>query len=168
MSLFLRKIQTYPTAKIVKTEIHQNFQTMNFKLLDQALSSVLVLLWTYTGLDKIISFEKNLKALHNQIFSGDIAEILSYTIPGIELLLALFLVLKTTRWWGYLGSTLLLCVFTTYIGLIWIGAFPRVPCTCAGIFESISWTTHLIVNNIFLICSALGLWTLGVLNKKFG
>ena len=114
--------------------------------MDKIPSTILILLWTYTGLDKLIRFEESRKAFHNQTFPADLAEILAYAIPISELLLALLLLFSATRWWGYLGSILLLTVFTTYVGLIWVGAFPRVPCNCAGILESLDWAEHFWLN----------------------
>ncbi|MFC5623285.1 MauE/DoxX family redox-associated membrane protein [Algoriphagus winogradskyi] len=110
------------------------------------ISTLLILLWTYTGFDKIFRFEASRKAFLNQTFPAELAEILAYAIPITELLLALLLLFKVTRWWGYLGSILLLTVFITYVGLIWVGAFPRVPCNCAGILESLGWAEHFWMN----------------------
>jgi uncharacterized membrane protein YphA (DoxX/SURF4 family) len=126
-----------------------------FKLLP---SYLLALLWTYTGLDKLIRFEQSRKAFHNQTFPAELAGVLSYAVPMAELLLAILLVIQLTRWWGYLGSILLLTVFITYVGLIWVGAFPRVPCNCAGLFDSMGWTAHLILNLNLLILAIVGLW----------
>ena len=119
---------------------------------------LLILVWTYTGLEKIIRFEASRKAFHNQTFPVELAELLSYSIPALELLLAVLLLFSVTRWWGYLGSILLLTVFITYVGLIWVGAFPRVPCNCAGIIESLGWSEHLVLNLIFLILACQGLY----------
>lgn len=121
-------------------------------------ASCLIFLWIYTGSDKLIRFEQSRKAFHNQTFSGELAEVLSYIVPGIELLIALLLLFSVTRWWGYLGSTLLLTVFTTYVGLIWVGAFPRVPCSCAGILESLGWGEHLVLNLVFIGVSVFGFY----------
>lgn len=107
---------------------------------------VLILLWTYTGMDKLLRWEQSRKALHNQVFPSELAEILAYTVPVSELLIVLLLLFSVSRWWGYLSSILLLTVFTTYVGLIWVGAFPRVPCNCAGILESLGWAEHLLLN----------------------
>ncbi|WP_396127661.1 MauE/DoxX family redox-associated membrane protein [Algoriphagus halophytocola] len=71
------------------------------------------------------------------------------------MLIALLLLFSITRWWGYLGSILLLTVFTTYVGLIWVGAFPRVPCNCAGILESLGWLEHFVLN---MICIGIAVW----------
>jgi uncharacterized membrane protein YphA (DoxX/SURF4 family) len=126
-----------------------------FKLLP---SYLLAFLWTYTGLDKLIRFEQSRKAFHNQTFPPELAEILSYAVPITEIILAILLVLNISRWWGYLGSILLLTVFITYVGLIWVGAFPRVPCNCAGLIDSMGWTAHMILNLNLLILAIVGLW----------
>ena len=117
----------------------------------------LVLLWAYTGLDKLLGWEASRKAFHNQTFPSELAEVLAYAVPIAELLIALLLLFSVSRWWGYLSSILLLTVFTTYVGLIWVGAFPRVPCNCAGILESLSWEAHFYLNLGFIALSILGL-----------
>ena len=122
--------------------------------------TLLILLWTYTGSDKILRYEYSRKAFHNQTFPAELAEILSFAVPISELLLALLLLFSITRWWGYLGSLLLLSVFTTYVGLIWVGAFPRVPCNCAGILESLGWTEHFLLNLGFIGVGIWGLYSL--------
>ena len=118
---------------------------MNGKL-SGTLSILLILVWTYTGLDKLLRWEASRKAFHNQTFPAELAEVLAYAVPITELLIALLLLFSVSRWWGYLSSILLLTVFTTYLGLIWVGAFPRVPCNCAGILESMGWEAHLWMN----------------------
>ncbi|MBN7814199.1 MauE/DoxX family redox-associated membrane protein [Algoriphagus pacificus] len=128
--------------------------------MDKIASTVLILLWTYTGFDKLIQFESSRKAFHNQTFPGELAEVLAYVIPITELLIALLLLFSITRWWGYLGSILLLSVFTTYVGLIWVGAFPRVPCNCAGILESLGWAEHFVLDLGFIWVAVWGLYNL--------
>ncbi|MCH7411747.1 DoxX family membrane protein [Belliella sp. DSM 111904] len=91
------------------------------------------LLWTYTGLDKLLNWKKSWNAFHNQTFPSELADSLAYAVPIIELILALMLVFHLTRWWGMIGSLLLMTIFNTYVGLVWQGAFPRVPCNCAGL-----------------------------------
>lgn len=121
---------------------------MSFKsvIFQKSVPMVLIFIWTFSGLEKFIRFESSRKAFLNQPMPERLEEILSFLVPGIELLLALLLLESVSRWWGYLGSILLLAVFTTYVGLIWVGAFPRVPCNCAGIIESLGWAEHLMLN----------------------
>lgn len=125
--------------------------------MNKILSSLLILLWIYTGLDKLIRWEDSRKAFHNQTFPAELAEVLAYAVPMVELLIALLLLFSVTRWWGYLSSILLLSVFTTYVGLIWVGAFPRVPCNCAGLLESLGWAEHFWMNLGFIGMAVWGL-----------
>ena len=129
-------------------------------------SILLVLLWAYTGFDKIIRWETSRKAFHNQTFPAELAEILAYAIPITELLIALLLLFSVSRWWGFLLSTLLLTVFTTYVGLIWVGAFPRVPCNCAGVLESLGWGEHFVLNLLMLALGVYGLHRTGMKKPK--
>lgn len=110
------------------------------------IATILIFLWTYTSLEKLIRFTESRKAFLNQPMPNELEEVLAYAVPGVELLLALLLLFSVTRWWGYLGSALLLTVFITYVGLIWVGAFPRVPCNCAGIIDSMGWAAHFWMN----------------------
>lgn len=119
--------------------------------------SVLILVWTYTGLEKLIRFESSRNAFLNQPFPEELANALAYLVPLSEILLALLLLVPFLRWWGYLGSMMLLNVFTTYIGLIWVGAFPRVPCNCAGLLESLDWGAHFWINWALIGINAIGI-----------
>ncbi|PZX57607.1 hypothetical protein LV84_01735 [Algoriphagus ratkowskyi] len=129
-------------------------------------STLLILLWGYTGLDKFIRWEDSRKAFHNQTFPAELAEILVYAVPTIELMIAMLLLFSFSRWWGFLASTLLLAVFTTYVGLIWVGAFPRVPCNCAGILETLGWEAHFFLNLGFILVSSFGLWFEKIIQSK--
>jgi uncharacterized membrane protein YphA (DoxX/SURF4 family) len=125
--------------------------------IDTVLSTALIAIFGYSGFDKLIRFESSRKAFHNQTFPSELAEVLTYITPVAELLLALLLLISVSRWWGYLGSILLLSVFTTYVGLIWVGAFPRVPCNCAGLIDSMGWAAHFWMNLGLIGLAAWGL-----------
>ncbi|UCS93220.1 hypothetical protein KZP23_21640 [Echinicola marina] len=120
------------------------------------INSIFILLWTYTGLEKLINWDTTYNAFHNQPFPSKLAEILVYSIPVTELLLVLILLIPQSRKPGLLLSTLLMTVFTTYIGLVWMGAFPRVPCTCAGFIESMSWEGHFLFNMALIVLGVVG------------
>jgi hypothetical protein len=89
-------------------------------------SIILILVWAYTGLEKLIRFDQSRKAFLNQPRPNWLEEYLAFSIPGIELLISTLLLFSVIQWWEYLGSALLLKVFISYVGLIWVGAFPRV------------------------------------------
>lgn len=122
------------------------------------ISTILILIFSYTGLDKLIRWKASWGAFHNQTFPPELADVLAYVVPISELVIALLLLFSATRWWGLLAGTLLLSVFTTYVGLIWVGAFPRVPCNCAGILESLGWAEHFVLNLFLIGIAVYGLW----------
>jgi len=122
------------------------------------ITSILILVLGYTGLDKLIRWKASWGSFHNQPFPSGLADALAYAVPISELLIALLLLFSVTRWWGFLSSTLLLTVFTTYVGLIWVGAFPQVPCSCAGILESLGWAEHFWMNLGLIGMAVYGIW----------
>lgn len=120
--------------------------------------SILIILWSYAGLEKLIRFEDSRNAFRNQTFPPDMADALAIWVPVAELALAVILVIPALRWWGFLGSIMLLSVFNTYIGLIWVGAFPRVPCNCAGLLDSLDWSNHFWLNWVFMGLGIMGVY----------
>ncbi|GGF24169.1 hypothetical protein GCM10011339_10320 [Echinicola rosea] len=114
-------------------------------------------LWTFTGMEKLMDYDGYLGEIRNQVFPLEWAERLAPTVLTMELLLALLLLYGQTRKTALLLSTLLMTVFTTYIGLVWAGTFPRVPCSCAGFLEAIGWNGHLLFNAAFILLGTIGL-----------
>ncbi|WP_143961190.1 MauE/DoxX family redox-associated membrane protein [Litoribacter populi] len=119
---------------------------------------LLIILLGYTGVAKLTDFASFRSAMQNQEIPLEWGRQLAWAIPLVEIFLVGFLLFEKTRIWGFMGSLALLSVFSTYVGLIWIGSFPRVPCGCAGIFDSMSWGAHLVVNLAFVAISAVGIY----------
>lgn len=120
------------------------------------LTSILVLLWVYTAFSKIMEYENFNRQLHNQTFSPDLAEILVWLIPTLEIITVLLLAFSKTRLTGLLFSTLLMGVFTTYILLVITGYYDRTPCSCGGVLIEMGWQTHFWFNLLFLSIAILG------------
>lgn len=120
------------------------------------LTSILVLLWVYTAFSKIMEYENFNRQLHNQTFSPDLAEILVWLIPTLEIITVLLLAFSKTRLIGLLFSTLLMGVFTTYILLVITGYYDRTPCSCGGVLNEMGWQTHFWFNLLFLSIAILG------------
>lgn len=120
------------------------------------LISTLILLWVYTAFNKLAEFENFKKQLYNQTFSPDLAEILVWLIPVLEIITAILLAFSKTRLAGLLFSVFLMSVFTTYILLVLTGYYERVPCSCGGLLKEMDWQTHFWFNTIFLGIAVLG------------
>ena len=115
-----------------------------------------LVLWTFTGIEKLMDYEGFRQSIMNQVFPEAWASMMPPLLISVELLLALLLLYPASRRLGLLLSLLLMTVFTTYIGLVWMGAFPRVPCSCAGFLEDMSWEGHLMFNGVFMVLGIFG------------
>ena len=113
----------------------------------------LVFLFTYTGVSKLINHATFEVILFQSPLAKDYRSIISWVVPGIELVIVVLLLLEKSRRFGLLLSLFLMLVFTCYISYM-ILFIPSLPCSCGGILKELSWNSHLILNG-FIICSII-------------
>lgn len=118
--------------------------------------SLLVLLWIYTAFSKLSDLRDFKQQLYNQSFNPDFAGMLLWLIPGIEITATLLLCFIRTRLSGLLLSTVLMLLFTGYIGLVLTGHYDRIPCSCGGVLKDLGWKAHLLFNIFFLVIALSG------------
>ena len=121
------------------------------------LISLLIMLFIYAALSKLLTFADFRQQLYNQNFSHGFAASLTYFLPVAEIITAGLLSFKRTLLTGLLISAILLIAFTGYISLVMLPYWDRVPCSCGGILSHMSWTAHLIFNWVFLILNLLAI-----------
>jgi uncharacterized membrane protein YphA (DoxX/SURF4 family) len=122
----------------------------------QIVTGLLAALFFYAASSKLTDFEKSRGEMMNQVFPAQIAEILTWFIPAIELILIPLLLFPSTRKMALWASLFLLSSFTIYIAVVMTGVFGRVPCSCGGILEHMSYGTHLIFNLFFIGLAFIG------------
>jgi len=145
---------TSPTKNEKRTAITQ--------LLTNIITSLLVLLWTYTAFSKLADLEEFQSQLNNQVFGITTTKILLWSIPTTELLAAALLLFERTKKAGLISSALLMTAFTGYIALVLTGYYQKVPCSCGGVLKQLGWQSHLWFNLFFLALSITG----SILHKK--
>ncbi len=124
----------------------------------ELISCLLILLWVYASISKLIDNDRSQREMINQVFPNRIAVILAWAIPFIELLAACLLISLRTRLLGLYASVILLVSFTVYIGLVMTHVFGRIPCSCGGIISKMSWGQHLVFNLAFLALAFSGVF----------
>lgn len=112
---------------------------------------LLIILFTYAAASKLMDIDRFRSQLYLQPFAHGLANVLLYALPAIELIVAVLLCFNRTRFAGLLLSTLLMAVFTTYISLVLLHYWGKVPCSCGGILQHMSWPVHLAFNWAFMI-----------------
>lgn len=118
----------------------------------------LLLLWIPVSIDKVSDFEAFRNGILNQPFSDSLGYILVYTLPALEILIAIALVTEKFRTAGLIASTLLMAVFTGYIAVALLGAWEKPPCGCGLVIRGMNWTQHFFFNLFFLLISSWGFY----------
>jgi hypothetical protein len=128
----------------------------------EIITYLLILLFLYTALTKVLDWHHYVRKMNNQVFSKAITPTITFMIPLVEFVAVGLLVWSRTRIKGLWLAFALMTSFSMYVGLVTLKVFPRVPCSCAGVFEVMSWAEHLIFNLIF---TAMALYAILVKNK---
>jgi putative oxidoreductase len=131
---------------------------MKTNTLLQVISALLILLFVYTAVSKLLDFKQFEKQMYNQTVPHDLATVLIWTVPEVEIIAAFMLFFQRTRAYGLYLSGVLMFLFTGYIALVLLKFFGRVPCSCGGVMKQLGWRWHLIFNLFFLLLSFIGIY----------
>jgi len=121
------------------------------KLLKQLPVALLILVFVYAAVAKLMDFGVFGAGLHAQPFPPVVAVALRYLLPASELAATLMLLDPRTRWLGLQVSLVMLALFTGYVGLVLLHFWSAEPCICGGLMTGLSWGAHLALN-LFLLC----------------
>ena len=128
---------------------------------DEISSSLLILLFAYTAVSKILDNSSFRRVLNESPLIHNGAGILAWLLPATELLIVLLLFLPRYRLWGLWVSLGMLTVFTGYLFYMLFFA-SHLPCSCGGVLSSLSWKEHLVFNVVFM-----GINTGGLIGLRF-
>ena len=131
---------------------------MTRRLLAGFVQALLVLLFMYTGFNKLFGLKEFTESLYSQPIPHGLAFFLSRFIPIIEIITAALLLFPATTRPGLFSSFGLLLIFTGYVAAILLHFFRKIPCSCAGIFKHMSWDLHLWVNVLLLALTGAALF----------
>jgi hypothetical protein len=114
----------------------------------QIICSLFIFLFVYSALSKFHEFDAFKAVLGRSPVIGSKNEILAWSLPLIELMVAIILFIPGTRRIGLYSSFFLMSIFTVYVGYL-ILFIPNLPCSCGGIIKQMSWKQHLVFNIFF-------------------
>jgi hypothetical protein len=136
------------------TSVRSNFITF--------ISSTLIFLFIYTALSKFRDFQKFIHVLGSSPLIGPYNHLVAWTIPLLELTIAVLLFLPATKRVGLYCASILLALFTVYVAYM-VTFVPHLPCSCGGVIQNMGWGTHLIFNSVL---TALSFWGVRLLKKE--
>src|SRR5690349_18587018 len=122
----------------------------------ETVAALFVLLFTYTGIDKLRDYSRFAKSMLHSSIIAPFARPLAAVVPGLELFTAVLLIIPVSRRLGLWMAAAIILVFTLYIGYM-LATASTLPCTCAGIFEQMTWRQHLLFNFCFLALAVTSL-----------
>jgi hypothetical protein len=120
-----------------------------FKIIAVEFTSVVfIILFIYAGASKLLDYQN----FESQLGRSPMLARYSgwyWIVPAIEIIIAVFLAIQKFRLEALYASFSLMTVFTTYIIVI-LNYSEYVPCSCGGVLQHMSWTSHLWFNIIFI------------------
>ena len=122
----------------------------------ELISALLLFLFTYTALSKLLDFEKFKYQVSQSPFITNISWLVIWSIPLAELIISIFLLFKRTRLAGLYLSFFLMLLFTGYV-FIMLRYSSYLPCSCGGVLSIMSWKQHFIFNLAFTGWSLAGI-----------
>jgi hypothetical protein len=125
-------------------------------LLVEIISGLLLLLFSYTAVSKLIDHNQFVEQLGKSPYLEPYATIVAWVIPIAESLIALLLLFKKTRLTGLFASFALMLAFTIYIYEMLHYSY-YVPCSCGGVLAAMSWTQHFWFNVLFTLLTLTGI-----------
>lgn len=126
------------------------------------IAALLILLFGYTGLSKLLRLKVFSKDMYNQPFPVWLSETIIYTLPPLECIIAVLLFFDITRKLALWASAVLMGTFMLYTTLVLAHTFSRTPCGCGGVIRNLSWPQHLVFNVVFTSLTITAL----ILQKK--
>ncbi|WP_394367265.1 MauE/DoxX family redox-associated membrane protein [Chitinophaga agri] len=128
---------------------------MSRKLLSDILSALLVFLFIYTGISKLLDYSTFRRQLGQSPFITLYAPIIVWALPLGEIIIAGLLLYTRTRLLGFYLSFFLMSLFTFYlIAMLQLSYF--IPCSCGGVLQHLSWNAHIVFNIVFVVLSTIG------------
>ncbi len=118
---------------------------------------LLIFLFTYTGISKLIDHDNFLTSLLLSPLIRNQALILVWLVPVIELLIVSLLLSDKYRQTGLVCSLILMIVFTVYVAYM-ILFIKHLPCTCGGVIKELSWSNHILFNSFCILLITISLF----------
>lgn len=129
---------------------------MKTRIFIQVVAYLFVLLFLYTAFSKLLAYNVTLFDMRRNPILDDMPVFWALAVPITEILVSLLLLLPVTRFYGLLGTMILMIGFTGYVGVLLLSDF-QLPCTCGGIFREMNWQQHFWVNLSLTLLAVIAL-----------
>jgi len=123
----------------------------------EMLAGLLIVLFVYASVGKLVEFETFQRMLRGAPMVGEKYVWVSVLLPAFELLIAVWLLVPRWRRLGFVASFWTMLFFTGYIGYLLLFRRSSMPCSCGGLLERLTWKQHLVFNILFTLVAYIGM-----------
>lgn len=129
----------------------------NTEFINLIASTVLILLFVYTGTSKLLDINSFKDTLSDSPILGHWARSISLVIPVLEILISITLCIPRINLIALYASLLLLTAFTLYI-IYMILFIKNLPCSCGGVISRLTWSQHIVFNLGCILTCLIGIY----------
>lgn len=133
---------------------------MKKETIAEIISFLFIILFLYTGISKLMDYTLFKEQISTSPILQPVAASLAWLLPLTELAVCLALFIPKYRLQGLYSSLVLMVLFTVYILFI-LSFNNKLPCSCGGVIELLSWKAHILFNVVFIALAIIG-----ILQKK--
>ncbi|AYL96538.1 MauE/DoxX family redox-associated membrane protein [Mucilaginibacter celer] len=130
---------------------------MKKELIYELITGLLVLLFLYTGLSKLLDFKNFEVSMLFQHLPAWLTIPMTYGLPLSEIAVAALMIPDKSRLPGSYVFLIMMTAFTLYVGAALLHLFPRAPCACGGMLKSLGWGQHFVLNLLFIILAVISI-----------
>lgn len=141
---------------LARSNFGVEFNSMSRKIVLEIITLLFIILWVYAAVSKLSEFETFKYQLGKSPFISDMVELIAWSLPGAELIIALMLIVESTRLIGLYLSFFLMVLFAGYIYAMLHHSY-YVPCSCGGILSIMTWEQHIVFNIAFVFASIIAI-----------
>lgn len=126
------------------------------ELIFDIITFLFIILFVYTAASKIITFSEFVNVLRHSPLLGKVNLLVAYSIPSVEILLSVVLIVNKTKKIGLVLSLILMVIFTIYL-IYMVSLGGKLPCMCGGVISMFTWKQHIWFNILFILIAISGL-----------
>jgi len=133
-------------------------KTQTMVKITDGISYLFVALFVYTGSSKLMNLTAFEKVLSRSPLIAGFSEVLAWSVPVVEILISLLLIIPITKKLGLLAALGLMILFSGYLGYMILSMTDQeLPCSCGGVLSLFSWQQHVWFNLGFIVLGFIGL-----------
>ena len=146
---------------------HNSISMKKFKpsTFTEVITILFITLFLYTGISKLMEYRVFKEQIGASPLLAPVASGIAAALPWVEFLIVLLLVIPRWRLTGLYASLGIMILFTVYI-IAMLAFNRRIPCSCGGVIQLLSWNQHIIFNSEFILLGAIGVALEELIKKR--